>query len=151
SGRALSLLHGLWLDWARVSWNGQDPIESGLPKEGSFMEGWRGRALCASFVAAAALGLAPAAHASVNVTQVSSLPAGAKAGNLSGLVRNDGDKALKATVSVRAMRHKTGGALVGRTTVSVAAHGSKVFLVDVKIPSSLKKGTYYLAACTPQQ
>src|SRR5689334_6609911 len=98
------------------------------------MEGWRGRAAGASLVTAAALVLAPAAHASLNVTQVSSLPAGAKAGNLTGLVSNDGARALTATVSVRAMRHRTGGALVGRATVTVAAHGSKAFLVDVKLP-----------------
>ena len=114
------------------------------------MEGWKRRALGASVVAAAGLGFASAAHANVNVTQVSSLAAGAHAGNLTGLVRNDGDSAKTATVSVRAMRRTTGGALVGRTTVNVPAHGAMSFLVDVKLPSTLKKGTYYLAACTPQ-
>ena len=48
------------------------------------------------------------------------------------------------------MRRGTGGALIGRTSVSVAAHGTKSFLVGVKVPASLKKGTYYVAACTPQ-
>src|SRR4051794_10457706 len=114
------------------------------------MEGWRGRALCASLAAAAALGLPAVAHARVNVTQVSSLAGNAKAGNLSGLVRNDGNRARAATVTVRAMRRATGGAVVGRTTVTVPAHGAKAFLVGVKVPSTLKKGTYYLAACTPQ-
>ena len=114
------------------------------------MEGWTRRALGASLVTAAAFGLVPAAQAAVGVSEISSLAAGAQAGSLSGLVRNDGDRAVKSTVSVRAMRNATGGALVGRTTVSVPAHGSMSFLVDVKIPSSLKKGTYYLAACTPQ-
>ncbi len=114
------------------------------------MEGCKRRALGALVAVAAVLGLAPAAHAAVNVSQISSLAAGAKAGNLSGLVRNDGDRAMKATVSVRAMRLTSGGALVGRTTVTVAAHGSTSFLVDVKLPSTLEKGTYYLAACTPQ-
>jgi hypothetical protein len=114
------------------------------------MEGWKRRALGASLTTAAVLGLAAAAHADVNVTQVSSLPAGAHAGNLSGLVRNDGDAAKTATVSVRAQRLATGGALVGRTTVSVPAHGAMSFLVDVKLPSTLQKGTYYLSACTPQ-
>jgi hypothetical protein len=103
-----------------------------------------------SVEAAAALGLAPAAHAAVGVTELSSLPGHARAGNLSGLVRNDGDRARTATVTVRAMRHATGGAIVGRTTVQVAAHGAKAFLVNVRVPSTLKKGTYYLAACTPQ-
>src|SRR5258707_10216794 len=105
------------------------------------MEGCKRRAIGASVVAAAVLGLAPAAHAAVNVSQISSLAAGAKAGNLSGLVRNDGDRAMTATVSVRAMRRASGGALVGRTTITVAAHGTKSFLVDVKVPSTLKKGT----------
>ena len=114
------------------------------------MEGWKRRALGASLATAAGLGLVPAAQAAVNVTQISSLAAGAQAGNLTGLVRNDGDRAMQSTVSVRAMRNATGGALVGRTTVSVPAHGAKEFLVDVKIPSTLKKGTYYLAACAPQ-
>src|SRR5690242_13283195 len=114
------------------------------------MEGWKRRAVGASLLTAATLALAPAAHASVGVSQISSLPGGAKAGNLTGSVSNDGDRAVKATVSVRAMRHATGGELVGRTTVSVAAHGSKSFLVDVRLPSTLKKGTYYLAACAPQ-
>jgi hypothetical protein len=114
------------------------------------MEGRKRRALGASLVAAATLGLASAAHADVNVSQISSLPGGAKAGNLSGLVRNDGNSAKQATVSVRAMRLATGGALVGRATVTVPAHGAMSFMVDVKIPSTLKKGTYYLAACTPQ-
>ena len=60
------------------------------------MEGFK-RAAGASVVALAVLALAPAAHAAgVGVTEISSLPAGAKAGNLSGLVTNDGDSAAKA-------------------------------------------------------
>ncbi len=51
---------------------------------------------------------------------------------------------------MRVLRRGTGGALIGRTSVHVAAHGSKSFLVGVKLPASLKKGTYYVAACTPQ-
>ena len=94
--------------------------------------------------------MAPAAHAAgVGVTSLSSLAAGAKAGNLTGVVTNDGDSAATARVSVRVMRRGTGGALIGTTAVDVAAHGTKSFLVDVKLPS-LKKGTYYVAACTPQ-
>ena len=83
------------------------------------------------------------------MTQISSLPAGAKAGNLTGVVTNDSDRAARAEVSVRVMRRKTGGALIGKTSVDVAAHGTKTFLVGVKVPN-LKKGTYYVAACTPQ-
>ena len=92
----------------------------------------------------------PRSAAGVGVTSISSLPAGAKAGNLSGLVTNDTGSAAKAVVTVRVMRRGTGGALIGRTSVNVAAHGSKSFLVGVKLPASLKKGTYYVAACTPQ-
>ena len=40
--------------------------------------------------------------------------------------------AKRATVSVRVMRLATGGALVGRTAVTVPAHGAMSFLVDVK-------------------
>src|SRR5262245_45833801 len=112
------------------------------------MEGFK-RAGSAALATIAVLAAAPAAHAAGGgVTEISSLPAGAKAGNLSGLVTNESNAAAKAVVSVRAMRRGTGGALLGRTTVDVAAHGTKRFLVDVKVPS-LKKGTYYIAACAP--
>src|SRR3954471_13450135 len=111
------------------------------------MRGFK-RAAGASVIAFAVL--SPAADAAgVGVTEISSLPAGAQAGNLSGLVRNSGSTAAKATVSVRAMRRGSGGALLGRTTVDVAAGGAKRFLVGVKLPR-LAKGTYYVAACTPQ-
>src|SRR5690242_5923107 len=115
------------------------------------MESRKGRAFGVSLVLVGALALAPAAHAAgVGVTSISSLPAGAKAGNLTGLVTNESAKDANAVVSVRVMRRGTGGALIGRTSINVAAHGTKNFLVGVKVPSSLKKGTYYVAACTPQ-
>src|SRR5215218_1689793 len=101
-------------------------------------------------VTAAVLAAAPAAHAAgVGVTQLSSLPAGAKAGNLTGVVTNESDRAARAEVSVRVMRRETGGALIGKASVDVAAHGTRTFLVRVAVPK-LKKGTYYVAACTPQ-
>jgi Peptidase family M1 domain len=115
------------------------------------MEGRFKRAGGASLVALAVLAVAPAAQAAgVGVTSLSSLPAGARAGNLTGVVTNEGDSASTAKVSVRVMRRGTGGALIGKASVSVAAHATKSFLVDVKLPSNLKKGTYYVAACTPQ-
>ncbi|MDA0178747.1 M1 family aminopeptidase [Solirubrobacter phytolaccae] len=108
------------------------------------------RAIGASLVVLAALVGAPAAHAAgVGVTSLSSLPAGAGSGTLTGVVTNDTDHAATADVSVRVMRRSTGGALIGKAKVGVAAHGTKSFLVSVKLPS-LKKGTYYVAACTPQ-
>src|ERR1700754_774454 len=113
------------------------------------MQGWMRRATGASVVGAALLVGAAAAHAAgLGVTEVSSLAAGAKRGNLSGLVRNDGARAARADVVVRAMRYGTGGQVVGRTSVDVAAHGAKRFLVSVQLPA-LAKGTYYLSACTP--
>ncbi len=72
------------------------------------------RAVGASIATVALLAAVPAAHASVGVSQISSLPAKALAGNLSGLVTNDGDSAKTTTVTVRAMRYQTGGALVGQ-------------------------------------
>src|SRR5690349_875193 len=115
------------------------------------MDSRKRRAFGASLAALAVLGIAPAAQAAgVGVTSISSLPAGAKAGNLTGLVTNDSGRAATAKVSVRVMRRGTGGALIGRTSVSVAAHATKSFLVDVNVPASLKKGTYYVAACAPQ-
>src|SRR5689334_18110851 len=108
------------------------------------------RAGAGALLTVAVLAAAPAAHAAgVGVTQISSLAAGAKAGSLSGVVTNDTDRAARADVSVRVMRRKTGGALIGKASVDVAAHGTKTFRVDVKLPA-LKQGTYYVAACTPQ-
>src|SRR3954447_14778745 len=106
------------------------------------------RAAGASVVALAVL--TPAAHAAgVGVTSISSLPAGATAGHLTRVGSKHGDRATIADVSLRAMRRGTGGALLGRAKVAVAAHSTKSFLVNVKVPS-LKKGTYYVAACAPQ-
>src|SRR4051812_1794350 len=115
------------------------------------MDGRFKRAGGASLAVIALLAAAPAAQAAgVGVTSLSSLPSGAKSGNLSGMVTNESDSAATAKVSVRVMRRGTGGALIGKTSVNVAAHGTKSFLVDVKLPSNLKKGTYYVAACAPQ-
>src|SRR5678815_2008044 len=106
------------------------------------MEGRIWRAAGASSVALAVLVLAPAAQAAgVGVTSLSSLGAGARYGNLTGVVTNDGDSAATANVNVRVMRRRTGGALIGRARVSVAAHATKTFLVKVKLPN-LEKGTY---------
>jgi hypothetical protein len=116
------------------------------------MDSRKARALGASLVVVCALGAtaASAQAAGVGVTSLSSLRAGAKAGTLSGVVTNDSGSAARAAVSVRVMRRGTGGALIGRTSVNVAAHATKSFLVGVKLPASLKKGTYYVAACTPK-
>ena len=89
------------------------------------MEGFK-RAGAGALLTVAVLAAAPAAYAAgVGVTQISSLPAGAKAGNLTGVVTNESDRAARAEVSVRVMRRKTGGALIGKASVDVAAHGTK--------------------------
>ena len=79
---------------------------------------WK-RAGGACFAALTVLALAPAAHAAgLGVTSISSLPAGASSGNLTGVVSNDADHAAVAKVNVRAMRRGTGGALLGQATVT---------------------------------
>ena len=47
------------------------------------------------------------------------------------------------------MRRGTHHPVIGRTTVGIAAHGSAAYGVAVKLPAGLKKGNYYLSACTP--
>ena len=47
------------------------------------------------------------------------------------------------------MRRGTHHAVIGRTTVNVAAHSSAAYRVAVKLPAGLTKGNYYLSACTP--
>jgi hypothetical protein len=86
----------------------------------------------------------------VSVSELSSLPAGATAGRLTGKVVNDSNKASRSQVTVRTMRRGTPARVIGRTTVKVAAHGSAAYRVAVKLPASLAKGNYYLSACTPK-
>ena len=66
-----------------------------------------------------------------------------------GTVVNDTDRA-SARAGRRAdhpPRHERRRS-IGRTPVDVAAHGSAVYRVAVKLPASLKRGNYYLSACT---
>jgi hypothetical protein len=116
------------------------------------MDGRRRRVVGASLVTMSALALAaaPAALAApgVAVSSVSSLAAGANAGTLSGTVVNDTNRATRAAVTVRLMRRGTEAPVVGRTAVQVGAHGSAAYSVNVKLPSSLARGNYYLSACT---
>src|SRR4051794_5806944 len=113
----------------------------------------RVRAAAASLVTMAVLGVAasPALAApGVSVSALSSLKAGATAGTLTGTVVNDTARAKRAKVAVRIMRRGTHQAVIGRTTVAVAAHGSAAYRVGVKLPAGLAKGNYYLSACTPK-
>jgi hypothetical protein len=113
----------------------------------------RVRAAGASLITVAVMGLAasPALAApGVSVSEVSSLKAGATAGTLTGKVVNDTNKSSRRQVSVRIMRRGTRAPVIGRTTVSVAAHSSADYSVAVKLPAGLTKGNYYLSACTPK-
>src|SRR5690242_13612960 len=101
-------------------------------------------------LAATAIGLAvtPAATAAtgVAVSQVSSLKG--SAGTLSGKVVNDTGKLTHARITVSLHRRGTTRAVLGRTAATVNAHGEASFRVAVKLPAGLKKGEYYLSACT---
>jgi hypothetical protein len=102
-------------------------------------------------VALVALGLVAApAHAGapgVTVGSLSSLKA--SAGTLHGTVINETDRGRSAEVVVRLHRHGTQARVVGRTTVKVPARTTLAYRVAAKLPSGLRRGTYYLSACTP--
>ncbi|MDA0180452.1 M1 family aminopeptidase [Solirubrobacter phytolaccae] len=82
------------------------------------------------------------------MSSLSSLKAGATAGTLKGTVVNDTGAAKSADVAVRIFRRGTNAAVIGRTSVKVAAHGKADYSVKVALPSTLAKGNYYLGACT---
>jgi hypothetical protein len=112
------------------------------------------RAVGASLVTAALMGLTgpPALAASgVSVSAVSSLKARASSGTLTGKIVNDTSHATRTEVAVRLMRRGTQRRVVGRTPVTVAAHGSAAYDVAVKLPSGLARGNYYLSACAPSE
>src|SRR4051812_41668548 len=116
------------------------------------MDGRRRRAMSASLVTVTALGLAaaPAALASgVSVASLSSLRAGANAGTLTGTVANQAARSTTADIQVRLMRYGTKRTTVGRTSVKVPAKSTVPYRVSVKLPAGLKKGNYYLSACSP--
>src|SRR5262249_4026644 len=120
--------------------------------EGVKMEGGGRRVLIASVAVLAALGAsaAPAlASPNVLVSKMSSLAAGATAGTIHGTVVNKTASATNAKVTVRIMRWGTKAPVVGAKTVAVGANASADFSVNVKLPSSLARGNYYLSACTP--
>src|SRR3954453_3100597 len=116
------------------------------------MDGRSRRALSASLVTMAALGLAtaPAALASgVTISSLSSLKAGASTGTLSGNVVNGAAKGTTAKIEVRLMRYGANRTVVGRPSVKVPGKATVPYNVSVKLPATLKRGNYYLAACSP--
>ncbi len=106
------------------------------------------RALSAALIALGVLAAPAQAAPGVSVSSLSSLQAGTTAGTLHGTVVNDTGKAKRAAVAVRIFRRGTSAAVVGRTSVKVAAHGRADYRVNVALPASLKRGNYYLGACT---
>ncbi len=112
------------------------------------MDGRLGRAAGAA-VMVALLAAAPAsAGTGLSVSSVSSLRG--SAGTLKGNVVNDTGKAQRARIVISLHRRGTQRAVVGRTQVSVAAHGHASYRAAVKLPKNLKRGTYYLSSCAAQ-
>ena len=85
---------------------------------------------------AGGLAAGPAAHAAGVGRDVDQLAAGGRQGRQPDRRRSPTKATAPPapTVSVRVMRRGTGGALIGKTSVDVAAHGTKSFLVGVKVP-----------------
>src|SRR6478609_4993774 len=116
------------------------------------MKRLRGRAAGAAVVSIALSGLAAApalASSGVTVGSVSSLAAGARAGTVGGSVLNRTGHAVTAKVSVRVQRTGAAAKILGHTAVRVPANGSAAYALAVRLPASLSRGNYYLAACTP--
>jgi hypothetical protein len=115
------------------------------------MEGLKVRAAGVALVSVALAGLSASsalAAPGVTVGSLSSLAAGAKAGTLHGAVVNRTGHAVDARVTVR-IQSGAAAKFVGHTAVRVAANASASYRVAVKLPGSLSRGNYYLAACTP--
>jgi hypothetical protein len=107
-------------------------------------------AVVASMLAAGLMaGPALASSDGVTVGSIGSLKAGATTGTLSGKVVNRTNHEAAAKVTVRVNRYGTKAQVVGTTAVNVAGSSSAAYKVAVKLPAGLKKGSYYLSACTP--
>src|SRR4051812_32619994 len=113
------------------------------------------RKACAGGAALISLALAgmvaaPAfAQPMVTVGSLSSLQAGARVATLHGRVVNRTNHEAAARVVVRIQRYGAKARIVGRTAVHVAGNASARYRVRVSIPAGLKRGNYYLSACTP--
>src|ERR1700749_4750167 len=108
-----------------------------------------GAAVAAMAAAALMAGPALASSDGVTVGSIGSLKAGATAATLSGKVVNRTNHEAAAKVTVRINRYGTKAQVVGATAVNVAGNSSAAYKVGVKLPAGLKKGNYYLSACTP--
>jgi len=90
------------------------------------------------------------AGAHLTVSSVTSPPAGASAGHtyvLRGTIVNDGSAAYAGRVVVHLLHVGTRPLAIGRTSVGVAAHDSRGFRVRVRLPRTVRDGSYALVAC----
>jgi hypothetical protein len=84
------------------------------------------------------------------VSRVSSAPARARAGHaylLHGIVVNEGSAAAHGPVVVHLLRVGSRPLVVGRATVSLAAHASASYSLHISLPRVLRGGSYALVAC----
>ena len=108
------------------------------------------RRTSASLLTLGILGLAAApAHAAPQVSVGSVSDLRGNAGTLTGSVHNGSGLDRNATVTVRLMRKGMKTRILGSTRVRVGAKGDAAYRVEVKLPSGLDRGNYYISACTP--
>jgi Peptidase family M1 domain len=84
------------------------------------------------------------------VSTVSSAPTDARAGHdyvLRGMVANEGNAAVRGRVVVHLLHVGTRPLAIGRTVVRLAAHDSALYRVRIRLPRSLRDGSYALVAC----
>jgi hypothetical protein len=114
------------------------------------------RAVGASCLAFAAAGLAPGApaYAGTAVMRVSKLdspPVDARAGHayrLHGSVANSGDGVASGAVTVSLVRAGGPGRVIGRGAAAVGPRSTSRYVVRVRLPAHLRRGSYALVACT---
>ncbi len=110
-------------------------------------------AMLAAFAVLAPGAAAKPSAAPLSVTALASAPADAKPGNRYALrttVTNPGTEATSGPVVVRLLRFGYEPRVVGRMDVRVPAQASRSFQAAIEVPMGLDRGSYMLAACTPQ-
>jgi Peptidase family M1 domain len=90
------------------------------------------------------------AGAHLTVSSITSPPVGAAEGRtyaLRGTIVNDGSATAAGRVVVHLLNVGSRPLAIGRTSVWLAAHGSRTFAVRVRVPRTLRTGSYTLVAC----
>jgi hypothetical protein len=93
---------------------------------------------------------ASVAGAHVVVSQLESAPANARPGRryvLGGMVVNEGSDATRARVVVHLLRVGNAPVVIGRASLRLQAHHSADYRVRVRLPRTLRDGSYALVAC----